>query len=207
MSTSIAPQQDRSLRTQQALIDAFVKLLKKQSFDEITVAQIAAEAGLTTGAIYRRFKDKRALLAGAFERFYEDAVEHQQSRVEATKDKTGIDLVEFMVRTTIEFGTPYLPLMRAASSLNDQTSFAYMRDARNLTADWWCMQVKSSTLPEDELKRRIRFSMRTITAVFRDTLMAGPGSETGSSGSQKRTVDQMVSELTIMIGQYLAIED
>ena len=203
MSTSNAPQQDRSIRTQQALIDAFVKLLQKQSFDEITVAQIAAEAGLTTGAIYRRFKDKRALLEVAFERFYEDALEHQQTRVEATKDKSGLDLVEFMVRTTIEFGTPYLPLMRAASALNDQKSFAYMRDARNLTADWWCTQVKSSSLSEDELKHRIRFAMRTITAVFRDTLMAGPGAETETPASHKRTVDQMVKELTIMIGTYL----
>ena len=203
MSTSIAPQQDRSVRTQQALIDALVKLLREQSFDEITVAQIASEAGLTTGAIYRRFKDKRSLLEGAFERFYEHAIEHQASRIAATKDKSGRDLVEFMVRTTIEFGTPYLPLMRAASSLNDQRSFAYMRDARNLTADWWCQQIDSANLSEEELQRRVRFAMRTITAVFRDTLMAGPGAESAKSGSQKRTIDQMVDELTIMISKYL----
>ena len=203
MSSSLAPQQDRSLKTQQALIDALIKLLQHQSFDEITVSQIAAEAGLTTGAIYRRFKDKRALLEAAFERFYAATMEHQEKRARALKGKTDADMVEFMVRTSIEFGVPYLPLMRAASTLNDQSSFALMRSARNLTADWWYEQLDSPALPEEEMRHRIRFAMRTITAVFRDTLMAGPGADSRRTGRRGRAIDQMVGELTVMISKYL----
>ena len=125
MNTTISPKQDRSLRTQEALIDAFLTLLEERSFEEITVAQIAATAGLTTGAIYRRFKDKRALLEIAFERFVEESIGHQQARASLTKGKTDKEIVETMVRSTLKFTIPYIPLMRAASSLNDQPSYTW----------------------------------------------------------------------------------
>ncbi|MDD9960978.1 MAG: TetR/AcrR family transcriptional regulator [Gammaproteobacteria bacterium] len=207
MSSSPPPQQDRSIRTQQALIDALIRLLNDQSFDEITVSQIAAEAGLTTGAIYRRFKDKRSLLGSAFERFVEESIENQKKRVIGVEGKSDGETVEFMVRSTLEFTIPYLPLMRAASALNDQASFENMRHARSLASDWWCTQISSSVLPEEELHRRIRFSMRTVTAVFRDTLLAGPGAESRRAGYRGKPIDHMVTELTKMIRSYLEIRD
>lgn len=66
---TFAPVQERSQKTEQNLLDALEKLLVKKSITDLTVAEIAAEAGVTTGAIYRRFKDKQHLLQSAFIRF------------------------------------------------------------------------------------------------------------------------------------------
>ncbi|MEM7019961.1 MAG: TetR/AcrR family transcriptional regulator [Pseudomonadota bacterium] len=171
------------------------------------MSQIATEADLTTGAIYRRFKDKRALLQGAFERFAEDSIENQSERVEKTKGQTDAERVELMIRATLKFTIPYLPLMRAASALNDQTSFEHMRKARNITAEWWAAQLTSSHLSKDELTRRMRFAMRMITAVFRDTLLAGPGAEGKKTGYKGKAIENMVLDLIDITRSYLQIEE
>ena len=71
--TNQRPKQARSLRTEQALLDALEALLSRKSFVDLTVSELAREAGLTTGAIYRRFKDKEDVLRAAFQRFYESS--------------------------------------------------------------------------------------------------------------------------------------
>lgn len=53
----------RILRTRVALKDAFIQLLKTQSFDEITVQQIADRANVNRATFYKHYEDKHHLLA------------------------------------------------------------------------------------------------------------------------------------------------
>ena len=53
----------RSARIQSAVHDAVKRLSAETSRDELTVPQIAAEAGVTPSTIYRRWGDLSALLA------------------------------------------------------------------------------------------------------------------------------------------------
>jgi len=200
MNSSLAPQQNRSAETHQKLLEALDRLLKKHSFEELTVAQIAAEAGLTTGAIYRRFKDKRALLAASFERFLDHSQDLRGEREAAMENLEDIEKLNYMIRSTLKFTIPYIPLMRAASALNDQSSFDLMLTARHESADWLAGNLKSSSLSEQELQQRTRFAMRMITAVIRDTLLAGP-----TKGQKTKALDAMVLELTEMSAGYLHI--
>lgn len=62
------PKQERSRRTYDALLDAAERLLKKRPWEKISTAAIVAEAGLSNGAIYGRFKKKDDLLIGLYER-------------------------------------------------------------------------------------------------------------------------------------------
>ncbi len=202
MSHSLAPQQDRSFRTRQTLLDALDRLLQSHSFEEVTVAQIAAEAGLTTGAIYRRFKDKRALLEASFERFAAQSRELQLEREAAMANIDDVGKVAYMIRSTLTFTIPYIPLMRAASALNDQASFDLMLSARNTSADWLASNLNSSLLAQGELRARTRFVLRTVSAVIRDTLFAGPG-----KGRQAKDLEDMVVQLTTMATAYLALAD
>lgn len=50
--------QDRGKKTYDALITTCFKLLKKQVFDSITVAELAKSAGYSVGAFYARFRSK-----------------------------------------------------------------------------------------------------------------------------------------------------
>jgi AcrR family transcriptional regulator len=57
-----APVQTRSQHTVQRVLDAAGSLLQQISLDEITTTRIAAEAGLSIGALYRFFPDKQSII-------------------------------------------------------------------------------------------------------------------------------------------------
>jgi len=64
--------QKRSADTAIKIAKALEALLKKKTFEKITMVELAKEARLTPGAIYRRFKNKEALLPVIFQRYREE---------------------------------------------------------------------------------------------------------------------------------------
>lgn len=69
-----APKQDRSRRTEQALLDAALSLFLARGVEAVTVSDIATAAGVAPATIYRRFGDKEGLLKEAFARFTDHAL-------------------------------------------------------------------------------------------------------------------------------------
>jgi AcrR family transcriptional regulator len=69
---TLAPQQARSRESTRKLLKAAAEVLGQHGVEGTTIPRIAQHAGLTPGAIYRRFPDKDALLEtvilGIFER-------------------------------------------------------------------------------------------------------------------------------------------
>lgn len=59
---SLAPQQARSRESLRKLLKAAAEVLGQHGVEGTTIPRIARHAGLTPGAIYRRFPDKDALL-------------------------------------------------------------------------------------------------------------------------------------------------
>src|SRR5215470_12577765 len=62
---SLAPQQGRSRESLRKLLKAAAEVLGQHGVEGATIARIARHAGLTLGAVYRRFPDKEALLETA----------------------------------------------------------------------------------------------------------------------------------------------
>src|SRR5215472_10537146 len=58
----LAPQQERSRESLRKLLKAAAEVLGQHGVEGTTIPRIAQHAGLTPGAIYRRFHDKDALL-------------------------------------------------------------------------------------------------------------------------------------------------
>jgi len=78
MATSaLAPQQARSRESLRKLLKAAAEVLGQHGLDGATIPRIAAHAGLTPGAVYRRFKDKDAL----FEAVVLGILERQDERL------------------------------------------------------------------------------------------------------------------------------
>lgn len=59
---SLAPKQARSRESLRKLLKAAAEVLGQHGVDGATIPRIAAHAGMTPGAVYRRFRDKEALL-------------------------------------------------------------------------------------------------------------------------------------------------
>ena len=62
------PRQERSQQTQESLLEALESLLQERVFEKITIQDIAAEAGVAVGTVYRRFRNKEALLPVLYRR-------------------------------------------------------------------------------------------------------------------------------------------
>jgi AcrR family transcriptional regulator len=58
----LEPQQERSRESLRKLQKATAEVLGQHGVDGATIPRIARHAGLTPGAVYRRFRDKDALL-------------------------------------------------------------------------------------------------------------------------------------------------
>lgn len=71
-----APQQARSRRTRERLIEAAIHCFERDGFDETTTALIASEAGVAVGTVYNYFTDKRAMILELLERTDRE-IEHE----------------------------------------------------------------------------------------------------------------------------------
>jgi AcrR family transcriptional regulator len=90
------PRQGRSRATQERVMAAFVRLLEAKPFDQITMAELAAEAPASLPSIYARFGDKKALLLAAHEDF-KASVERELDRLAAEGRRPGRSAEEVLV--------------------------------------------------------------------------------------------------------------
>jgi AcrR family transcriptional regulator len=74
---TLEPQQARSRESLQKLLKAAEEVLGQHGVDGATIPRIAEHAGLSPGAVYRRFRDKDALL----ETVILDILERQEERL------------------------------------------------------------------------------------------------------------------------------
>ena len=81
---TLAPQQARSRQSLNKLLKAAVEVLGQQGVAGATIPRIASHAGLTPGAVYRRFRNKDVLLETAILRILED--QHKSLPLSLTGD-------------------------------------------------------------------------------------------------------------------------
>lgn len=205
------PVQNRSKKTHNDLLDALEHLLREKPITSLTVAEISRKAGLTTGAIYRRFKDKQALLQAAFVRFLEKVAQDLQVNEKEFEQGNDEAILKFVISKILYDTLDYIPLMQAASALNDLPSFEKMVTARNMVADKLEMSLTTSGLSPDQLKHRCRFVVRMITAVVRDTFIAGQGAPKGKFSKEqiliekKQVMEQLLNDLFSIAVAYLQL--
>ena len=90
MATRRNPQQRRSRQTVDAVLDAVVRILKREGFSAVTTNRIADVAGVSIGSVYQYFPDKRAIFVALHQRHVEQIdqiiktklVEHAASSLE-----------------------------------------------------------------------------------------------------------------------------
>ena len=87
----LSPKQERSRRTQEKILAAAERMLRRRLLDELTVTGIAREAGVSVGAFYARFESKDALVPAIGDRYAEtlEDASHHLLRLEAWE---GLDL-------------------------------------------------------------------------------------------------------------------
>ena len=145
--TVLPARQERSRKTLARLLRAATEVLDQQGLDGATIPRIAARAGLTPGAIYRRFPDKDALLREACLRVLDESYRHNQGllRPERWKDKALADMLSFVIGTTLQTHSRHRGLLRAMSSFTlEHPDAAFVRKSEEL--QWGVFRAASDLL-------------------------------------------------------------
>lgn len=88
-----AASQDRSRKTAERFLSAAFKLLESKTFDELSVADLAREAGRSVGAFYQRFGSKDDFLAVLLVTYFEQRDAEFARMLAEAKDEGVIEAV------------------------------------------------------------------------------------------------------------------
>ncbi len=199
------PIQARAQKTEQRLLDSLERLLVERPFTDLTMSELANEADLTTGAIYRRFTDKEDVLRSALRRFIE------QNRIAAAfpsqLEVSDKELIRWYLEQLEAFVAKGDSLLQAAGILHDIDPRALLRE---LTGDRLAANIQRSGLPNMALKSRTNLILQLAYEAFRcgraQTGNEGPGSDSDESLDQSKR-GQLPADLTELAMIFLDISE
>ncbi|KHD34627.1 AcrR family transcriptional regulator [Clostridium acetobutylicum] len=102
------PQQKRSIEKKKRILDAANALLLKSGYYDITTADIAKAAGLSTGTVYAYFKDKKdILLSSLYEssKFFREQTLNELDKISENDDP--VNTIKNVLHIFIKFHTSY----------------------------------------------------------------------------------------------------
>lgn len=173
------PRQLRSRETLQRLLDAAEAMLLKHGPEGATLPRIASYAGVAPTTVYRRFRNKEALMAAVFNRFAErsSAAVRAQSHPEQVRalglTQFATNVIQGMVQGFRSSG----PLSRAAmqyAQLHPRN--ASIRATAAAEARGFEQLVDTFLIWRDEIKhpdpeKAIRFAFLVVACVLRDLII------------------------------------
>ena len=203
------PKQERSLQTLTRLLDAAEKVLEEDGLDAATVPIIARRAGVSVGVVYRRFKNKDALICGVHERFLW-RISEQNSMMLATLSRVQFTLQELlrgMIRGSVEAHRRKRNLIRALNqfsrthddpSIRNEAAKMNRASTGALTA---LLLSHQGEIRHPDPEAAIQFAILMLASVLRAVLI----DEEGVRGLS--APDDIEEQLTRMIFSYLGIQD
>lgn len=138
------------------IIQAFNRLIQKQSFDKLTVTMIAKEAGVGKATFYRHFKDKYDVMNANYKLLLDDLVRREDCH-------NYRDLIYLLLETSQE---KWKPLIRAFDSTgyNSLTNFLY-KYTMALTLEIYRQNFPGKPLP-DLYRLQAHLINRGMTEVY-----------------------------------------
>ncbi len=113
--TTLPAHQARSRESLTRLVKATIEVLDKDGIEGATIPRIAARAGLSPGAVYRRFPDKDALMREVCLRVFESNYKHTKELVAADrwKEKPLPEVARSVIDLTLKGHRQHRGLLRA----------------------------------------------------------------------------------------------
>jgi len=99
------PTQERAQVTVEAMLDAAIKLLKREGASSITTNRIAETAGVSIGSVYQYFPNKRAIFIALHDRHIRQIDRVMQRRMAESAEATLEELIASLIDGMIEAHT------------------------------------------------------------------------------------------------------
>ena len=206
----LAPRQARSRESETKLIKATVEVLAQYGLEGATVPRVAEHAGLTPGAVYRRFPDKNAMMERCITRILEDQLVHLKKvfTTEVALQSNLQALIEGITRAMLASYRTNARLIRALRQFVQASDhLAFKRQAAQLEngtlahlTDVLMTQQKHMSHPQPKQSLTMAFLM--LTATLAELVVTGDKAE--ALQSLVPTDDQFLErELTRMFLSYI----
>src|SRR6202042_2504846 len=100
------PTQRRARQTVDAILDAVVRVLKREGFGAVTTNRVAEVAGVSIGSVYQYFPDKGAIFVALHQRHIEHVDRLIQATLVENADATLETLFRAMIDAMVDAHTP-----------------------------------------------------------------------------------------------------
>jgi len=100
------PKQRRARFTVESILDAVVRILKREGVKAVTTNRVAEVAGVSIGSVYQYFPDKRAIFVALHERHIQQIDRIVESKLVEYAESSLDDLIRAMVEAMIDAHTP-----------------------------------------------------------------------------------------------------
>jgi len=170
------PQQERSRETLRKLLEGAEQLFAEVPINEATVPQMCARAGCTTGAFYRRFRDKDELLDTLFADLLDDVAAATSAALDpaVTSDLDLRASVSRFVEAFVDVYTRRAGLCRAialSADAHDRYREQVTRQARRISQQLAAMLAgKRADFDHPDTKLAADFAFRQVFATLDQTV-------------------------------------
>lgn len=202
-----APQQARSQRTMENILDAAERILLERGLDAVTVPEVVKAARSSVGAFYTRFPDKRALLETLHQRACERSLGHAEEILGAGRWEGASvrDMVRAGVTLAVEvFGSRRNIMSAFAQAFAGDAGFAARRATTALAISGRLAALvlsRRSEIAHPQPKRAVEMALRVVTATLeqRNAYAVSGLEEVGVADAV------LVRELDRMVCAYLGV--
>lgn len=202
-----APQQTRSQQTLERILSSSTTLISKKSYDDVSIAEIAARAQISVGGFYSRFENKKALFSMLETRLGQETQDRIDAALDTDWSETGLhELLHFVVANNAEIYEKYRGVLTAVHVRTRILKSRKEDDARRTYNESLVAQIETLLLNKrDEIQcRRPRVAIRTaiacMSAMLRDAIVFGDTSLYPKPGSTaivtRQVADVMYRYLT-----------
>jgi len=200
--------QTRSRQTLERLLDSAEALIADKGFDDVTVADIAARAGVSVGAVYARFRGKRGVLHCLQDRFVEEA--HLTTDVAFDPDRwagAGVDeivgeLVAFLVQIHRERRGVLRELTagtRSEPPMLERKERLVAHVSERLSA---LLLPRAAEIAHEDPARAVALGLRLVVGMLEQAILFGERGVVGIPVSDEK----LAAELTRAFLGYLGVD-
>lgn len=199
-----APQQARSRASERRLLAAARRVLAKKSFDRVSVAEIAAGAGLTVGGFYSRFASKEALL----ERLERDVFDQTRALARriaalAARGASPLDLLSALVSDHARLYRRNGSVVRALV-VRSRSDSQVTEQLRELSRENYAVVAgalaASGAVRHPDVRLALEFALYAERSVLREAVLFGEGWAKERSWSDARIAAETVRLLACYLG-------
>lgn len=127
------PKQKRSIEKKEKIVDAGWKLITKNGYYNTNTAEIATEAGVSTGIVYQYFKDKHDILIEGLkknsDKFFFPMLKNKDLKFDKNEfDKVLQDMVNHYIKNHKVSNTAHEEIMAMVHSDKKVAEFYYKRE-------------------------------------------------------------------------------